>query len=59
MVTDAHAAAMSRRGVSLLDREPAMAALRAGLDGDDTASPSPTSTGNASRRCSPPPGPGR
>ncbi|MFV2116756.1 type I polyketide synthase, partial [Micromonospora sp. LOL_025] len=37
MVTDAHAAAMSRRGVSLLDREPAMAALRAGLDGDDTA----------------------
>ncbi|WP_438268558.1 type I polyketide synthase [Micromonospora peucetia] len=37
MVTDAHAAAMSRRGVSLLDREPAMAALRAGLEGDDTA----------------------
>ncbi|MGN9767721.1 type I polyketide synthase [Micromonospora sp. SD12] len=37
MVTDAHAAAMSRRGVSLLDREPAMAALRAGLDGDDIA----------------------
>ncbi|MGK5517871.1 type I polyketide synthase [Micromonospora sp. URMC 107] len=37
MVTDAHAAAMSRRGVSLLGREPAMAALRAGLDGDDAA----------------------
>ncbi|WP_405111602.1 SDR family NAD(P)-dependent oxidoreductase [Micromonospora sp. NBC_01405] len=35
MVTDAHAAAMSRRGVSLLDREPAMAALRAGIEGDD------------------------
>ncbi|MFE0589779.1 type I polyketide synthase [Micromonospora echinospora] len=34
MVSDQHAVAMSRRGVSLLDREPAMAALRAAIEGD-------------------------
>ncbi|MFI2664566.1 type I polyketide synthase [Micromonospora carbonacea] len=34
MVSDEHAVAMSRRGVSLLDREPAMAALRAAICGD-------------------------
>ncbi|WP_431903447.1 type I polyketide synthase [Micromonospora carbonacea] len=36
MVSDEHAVAMSRRGVSLLDREPAMAALRAAICGDGT-----------------------
>ncbi|MGY3518263.1 type I polyketide synthase [Micromonospora sp. PTRAS2] len=36
MVSDDHAVAMSRRGVSLLDREPAMAALRAAITGDGT-----------------------
>ncbi|MDG4818385.1 SDR family NAD(P)-dependent oxidoreductase [Micromonospora sp. WMMD956] len=36
MVSDEHAVAMSRRGVSLLDREPAMAALRAAITGDGT-----------------------
>ncbi|XTZ15526.1 type I polyketide synthase [Micromonospora echinospora] len=36
MVSDQHAVAMSRRGVSLLDREPAMAALRAAIEGDGT-----------------------
>ncbi|MFB9547619.1 type I polyketide synthase, partial [Micromonospora sagamiensis] len=36
MVSDDHAVAMSRRGVSLLDREPAMAALRAAVEGDGT-----------------------
>ncbi|SCL26451.1 Acyl transferase domain-containing protein [Micromonospora pallida] len=36
MVSDEHAVAMSRRGVSLLDREPAMAALRAAIEGDGT-----------------------
>ncbi|WP_405095218.1 type I polyketide synthase [Micromonospora sp. NBC_01412] len=36
MVSDEHAVAMSRRGVSLLDREPAMAALRAAISGDGT-----------------------
>ncbi len=36
MVSDQHAVAMSRRGVSLLDREPAMAALRAAIVGDGT-----------------------
>ncbi|SCG75728.1 type I polyketide synthase [Micromonospora coxensis] len=36
MVSDEHAVAMSRRGVSLLDREPAMAALRAAVTGDGT-----------------------
>ncbi|WP_229397814.1 type I polyketide synthase [Micromonospora okii] len=35
MVSDEHAVAMSRRGVTLLDREPAMAALRAAITGDD------------------------
>ncbi|MFI2652637.1 type I polyketide synthase [Micromonospora fulviviridis] len=34
MVSDEHAVAMSRRGVTLLDREPAMAALRAAIEGD-------------------------
>ncbi|MFI7221478.1 type I polyketide synthase [Micromonospora maritima] len=36
MVSDDHAAAMSRRGVTLLDREPALAALRAAIEGDGT-----------------------
>ncbi|WP_458575197.1 type I polyketide synthase [Micromonospora sp. AKA38] len=35
MVDADHATAMSRRGVTLLDREPAMAALRAAISGDD------------------------
>ncbi|MEU6075142.1 type I polyketide synthase [Micromonospora sp. NPDC047074] len=34
MVSDGHAAAMSRRGLTLLDREPAMAALRAAVAAD-------------------------
>ncbi|WP_246248377.1 type I polyketide synthase [Micromonospora maritima] len=36
MVSADHAAAMSRRGVTLLDREPALAALRAAIEGDGT-----------------------
>nr|WP_089157123.1 type I polyketide synthase [Micromonospora sp. NBS 11-29] len=36
MVSAEHATAMSRRGVTLLDREPAMAALRAAITGDGT-----------------------
>ncbi|MER7475379.1 type I polyketide synthase, partial [Micromonospora sp. NPDC000018] len=34
MISDDLAVAMSRRGVTLLDREPAMAALRAAVEGD-------------------------